>query len=190
MAEHEAYFASADSYISCRHVSVLSDVSLKLCHEALAESHDFVVRFAFRIEIGTTFCTTHRQCGQTVLESLFESEELHDAEVHARMETDSSLVWSDGTVHLYPVSSVDLHFSFIVYPRNSEHDYSFRFCNALQNLHVHQIRMFHNVRGQAFHHFPYCLMKFFFTRISGYQSCHEIIYILLSKMIHCFKIYK
>jgi hypothetical protein len=54
----------------------------EFAHEALAEAHDFVVGFAFRIEIGSAFAAAHHEAGQRVLENLFKAEELDDGNRH------------------------------------------------------------------------------------------------------------
>ena len=51
----------------------------KLCHKALAESHNFTVRFAFRVEIRTAFAAADRKACQGVLENLFKTKEFDNA---------------------------------------------------------------------------------------------------------------
>ena len=100
------------------------------------------------------------------------------------METDSALVWTDGTVALDSVASVHSYFAFVVYPRHTENDYALRLHDSFQNLLVHKVRMLDNIWGNAFKYFFNCLVEFFLTRIPGDQICHESVYILLSKLIH------
>lgn len=64
-----------------RNVSVLSNVSVKLEHESVAEPTDFAVGLALGVEIGPTLSTTHVQTGECVLEGLFETQELEDGKV-------------------------------------------------------------------------------------------------------------
>ena len=45
----------------------------------LAKTHDFPLRFSFRIKVRAAFSAAHRQAGQTVFERLFEGQEFQDA---------------------------------------------------------------------------------------------------------------
>jgi hypothetical protein len=73
----------------------------------LAETHDFAIRFAGWVKIGTTFATTHWECGEGVLEDLLEAEELEDGKVNVASETAAALVWTDGGVELDTETTVD-----------------------------------------------------------------------------------
>ena len=95
MAKQIAYFPAAYSDIACRDIGVGTDMAEELAHETLAEAHDLGIRFASRIEIGSSLCSAHRKRCKGVFESLLESKEFHDGEIHARMETDTSLIWTD-----------------------------------------------------------------------------------------------
>ena len=66
---------------------MFANVAIELRHETLTEAHDLVIRLALWVEIGATFATTDRQPGQGILENLFETKELDDAEVDRRVET-------------------------------------------------------------------------------------------------------
>ena len=59
-------------------------------HEA--ETTDLVVRFTLGVEIGSTFSSSHVETSESVLEDLFETEELEDGKVDGRVKTESSLV--------------------------------------------------------------------------------------------------
>ena len=132
LTEHVADLTSAGSDITCRNVGVCADVAAELGHEGLAEAHDFVVGLALRIEVRTTFATAHRKRGERVLEDLLEAEELDDGEVHGRMQTDAALVGADAAVVLHAITAVDLHVSFVVYPRNAKHDNALGLDQALE----------------------------------------------------------
>ena len=43
------------------------------------------------------------------------------------METQTAFIRTDGTVELHAITDVDMHFSFVVCPRNAECDDPFRF---------------------------------------------------------------
>ena len=75
---------------------ILTNVAGKLSHEALAETHDLIVAFPFRIEVASSLSAAHCESGQAVLECLLESQELEDGEVYRRVEPQSSLVRTDG----------------------------------------------------------------------------------------------
>lgn len=78
LTEHEAYLTAADADVACRYVGVGTDITEQLVHEGVTEAHDLIVRLAAWGEVGASFSTAHRQCGQGVLESLLESQELQD----------------------------------------------------------------------------------------------------------------
>ncbi len=102
-------------------------------HEALAEAHDLVVRFALGIEVRSALAAAHGQGGQRVLEDLLETEELEDAEVDGGVEAETALVGADGRVELDAEALVDLDLAAIVHPRYAEHDDPLRFDDALEN---------------------------------------------------------
>ena len=102
------------------------------------------------------------------------------------MEADSALVWTDCAVALHPVASVDADFAFVIEPRYTENDDSFRFYDSLKNLHIHKVRVFNDIWRYADEHFVDCLMKFLFSWILGNKVCHKSIYILLCKLVHSY----
>lgn len=91
-SEEEGNLASTRSNVASRDVGVLSDVARKLLHEGLAETTDFRVRLALRVEVRATLSTSHIQAGERILESLFETEEFEDGEVYGWVETKAALV--------------------------------------------------------------------------------------------------
>ena len=101
-------------------------MSVKLCHEALAECHDFAVGFALGIEIGAALAAADGKAGQGVFEDLLEAEEFDNAEVYGRVETKAALVRSDRAVELYTETIVDLDLTLVIDPRNAEEDGSLR----------------------------------------------------------------
>ena len=107
-------------------------MAAELGHEGLAEAHDFVVGLALGVEVRTALATAHRKRGQSVLEDLLEAEELDDGEIHGRMQTHAALVGADAAVELHAITAVDLHVSFVVYPRNAEHDNALGLDQALE----------------------------------------------------------
>ena len=80
--EQIANLTSAYADVASWHVHVGANHLVQLAHEGLTETHHLIVTLAAYAEVATTFTTTHRQCGQCVLEGLFEAEELQDAQVY------------------------------------------------------------------------------------------------------------
>src|SRR5208283_3350645 len=109
LAKQESDLASAHADIACRNVGVRPDVAAQFSHEALAETHDFVITFALGIEIRSTFAAPHGQRGQRILEDLFESQKLQDAQIDGGVEAQTALVGTNRTVHLDAETAIDLH---------------------------------------------------------------------------------
>ena len=97
-------------------------MSVKLCHKALAERHHFPVGFSFRIKVTAALAAADGQPCQGVLKYLLKTEELDDAEVYGRMESESSLVGPDRAVKLYTEAVVHLYLSLVVHPGHTEHN--------------------------------------------------------------------
>ena len=109
-------------------------MSVKFTHECLAEYHDFMVGFAFGIEVGPAFASAHRKSGQTVFENLLEPEELENAQVHSGTETKPAFIRPDGTVELDAVAVIDLNLSLVINPGNLERDDSLRHSDTLKDF--------------------------------------------------------
>ena len=133
-AEEVADFASANTDVAGGYVHVRSDDLIKFAHECLTEAHDLGLALAAWREVTAALATAHGQCGQCVLECLFKSEELQDAEVDRSVEAQAALVGTDGAVELYAVTDVDLHFALVVYPGHAESSDALGFYDALHNL--------------------------------------------------------
>jgi len=88
----------------------------------LTEGHDFLIGFADGIKIGAAFGTAHGKTGQTVLEGLFETQELTNGFVDAGGETDAAFVRSDGRVELNTHRSGDLNLAEVIGPSDAELD--------------------------------------------------------------------
>ena len=139
------------------------------------------------IEFGATLRAAHRQRGERVLEGLLKSKELHDTQVHTRVESDAAFVGTDGGVHLYAEAAIDLYLALVVHPRHAEHNHALWFDHALQHFLLAQIRIGEHHRCHALQHFFYCLMKLQFTRILTHQFSHKLVNVLLNLFVH--KIY-
>src|SRR5208337_2569362 len=134
LAEQETDLASAHADVAGGNVGVRSDVALQFGHEALAETHHFVVTLALGIEIAAALAAAHGQRGERVLEHLFKRQELQDAKVDRGMEAQPALVGADGAVHLDAETAVDLNVALIVEPGNAEHEDALWLDNPLQQM--------------------------------------------------------
>ena len=105
----------------------------KLCHKALAESHNFTVRFAFRIEICAALAAAYGQAGERVFKNLFKSKEFYNAEIYRGMKAQAALLGANSAVKLHAETAVYLHLAVIVHPGHPEHDLALGLHNALQN---------------------------------------------------------
>ena len=184
LAEKETNLSAADADIAGRYVRIRTDILLELRHEGLAEAHHLRIRLAPRIEIGSALGATHRKGGQTVLEGLLESEELHDAEVHARMETDAALVGADRAVHLDPETAVDVDLAAVIHPGNAENDHPFGLYDALHDLVVQEMGIRLQIRRHAGQYLPHSLMELKLTGVLRDQVGHEGLDVLLGKFFH------
>ena len=160
LAEQVADLAAAHVDVAGRNVGELADMTAQFRHEGLAETHDFGIRLALRVEVGAALSAAHRQAGQGVLQNLLEAEELDDALVHARMETQAALVRADSGVELDAVTTIDLHLALIVGPCDAELYHAFRFDNALEHTRLLIFRMLRDHRFEAFENLANGLQEF------------------------------
>ena len=124
--------AAADTNVTSGAVDVLTDVTMELGHESLAEAHDFAVAAADGGEVGTALGTADGQAGQSILEGLLEAEELDDGKVNVGSETQAALVGAEGRVVLHAVTTVDVILKVIVHPDNTELDGALGLDHALK----------------------------------------------------------
>ena len=184
LTEHISDLTAAYTDITGRHIRVRTDMTLQLGHETLAETHHLGITLPSRREIRTALGTAHRQGRERVLERLLEREELHDTQVHTRVETDTAFVRTDGAVHLNTETAVDLHLTLIVHPRHTEHNDPFGLYNTFHHFLLAQVRICHNHRSNALNYFFYCLMKLVFTGVFADEVGHKTVHIHLSLFIH------
>ncbi len=138
---HIAYLAATNADVTGGNVTVGTEVLPKAEDKRLAEAHDFTVALATGREIRTAFRTTHRECGQSVLESLLETEEFQNRKVDRRVEADTTLVRADGVVELHAVTDVVLHVTIVVKPGNTECDNLVRLDHTLDDFVAFKLRM-------------------------------------------------
>lgn len=168
----EADLTTAYAYVAGGNVGIDTDIVPQFKHESLAETHDFSVRLAGRIEVRTTLCTTHRKGRQGVLESLLETEELQHRRVHGLVETQTAFVGTDRAVELNAVAQVGLNFAFVVHPRYAEGEDTIRLYEALNDLGFLELRMLVVNFLDGLEYFAYGLQVFVFTRVLTLQFCH------------------
>lgn len=114
--------STTDTDITSRDISVVTNVPGQLPHEGVTETSDLVVGFALWVKVGTTLTTSHGESGQGILEDLLESEELEDGKVDGWVESETSLVWSEGRVVLHSETTVDLDLTLVRLPDYPELD--------------------------------------------------------------------
>ena len=119
-AEEVTYFAATHADVAGGHVHIGADDLIQLGHEGLAETHDLGLALATGSEVAAALATAHGQRGEGVLERLLEAEELQDAQVHRRVETQAALVGANGAVELNAIAQVDLHLALVVDPGHAE----------------------------------------------------------------------
>jgi hypothetical protein len=155
--EHVTDLSATSSDISSRDISVVTNVSGQLSHECVTlesalyvekgkvahESPDLVVRLALGVKVGSSFTTTHHQTSQGVLEDLLETEaiistasiainsQLQDGKVDSGVQSETTLVRTEGRVELNSETPVDGNRSVIPLPSNSEVDDSLRNLNDI-----------------------------------------------------------
>ena len=122
LAEEETDLTTGDTNVTSGNVSVGTDVLAELGHEGNTEATDLVVGLALGVEVGTTLTTTHVQTGQSILEDLLETEELQDGKVDGGVETETTLVGTEGAVELDTETAVDLDVAGIILPDDTELD--------------------------------------------------------------------
>ncbi len=183
----EADFAAADAYVTCGNVGIYADVVPQLLHECLAETHDFSIGFANRVEVGTTLRTAHRERGEGVLESLLETEELQHGGVHGLVETQTALVRTDRAVELYAVAEVGLYFALVVNPGYTEGEDTVRLNDALNDLGLLEFGVLVVHLFDGFENLAYCLQIFAFARVAKLEICHQFLNIHDRKLLVCLK---
>ena len=168
----ESYFTSSHSDISGRDILVGTDAVPKLEHERLAEAHDLGVRLAHRIEIGTALGAAHGKGGKSVLESLFETEELEHGRRHGLVETQAALVRSYGAVELDAVAGVDLHLALVIDPRHPERKDAVRLDDALDDFGGFEFGMLVVDILNGLQYLLHGLKVLFLSRILCLEPCH------------------
>jgi len=124
--EEETDFSSSNSDISSGNIGIGTNVSGEFPHEGEAETTDLVVGLTLGVEIGSSLSSSHVETSESVLEDLFESQELEDGKVDGRVKTKSSLVRTENGGELNTETGVDLASTLVIFPCDTESDDSLR----------------------------------------------------------------
>ena len=141
LSEQVANLAGAYTDVAGRYVHIGADDLIQLSHKRLAEVHHLVVALTADAEVATALATAHRQCGQCILECLFETQELQNAQVYRRVETKTALIRTDSAVELHAIADVHLHLALVVDPGHTESGDALRLYDALNDLGFFEFRM-------------------------------------------------
>ena len=104
------------------------------------------------------------------------------------METYTAFVRANGAVHLNAETAVYVNLTFVIHPRNTEHDYSLRLNYTLHDLLIQEVRVLKDIRSNALYNLTNCLMEFLLTGILGYKLSHEFLNVILYLFVHNFEI--
>ena len=168
----EADFAAAHAHISRRDVLVGTYATPQFKHESLAETHNLGIALSNGVEVRTALGAAHRKGGQSVLERLFETEELEHRRSDGPVETEASLVGTDRAVELHAVAEIALHLSPVVHPGHTEGEDTVGLDHPLHNLGLLELRMLIVDFFNAFEHFLHCLKILAFPRMFGLEHRH------------------
>ena len=179
LPEQIADLPASDTNVPGRHIRVLTQVTVELGHEGLAEAHHLGIRPTTRVEVGAALAAADGQPGQGVLEDLLETQELDDAQVDRRMEPQTTLVGPERRVELDAETAVDLNRPLVVDPRNPEDDLAFRLADALQGLVLQVARVLLDDGLEALEDLPDGLMELSLTGVTGNHGLEDGLQLLI-----------
>jgi len=111
-------------------------------HKGLTETHHLGSTLATWREIGTSFCSTHRECGERVFEHLLKSQKLQNAQIHRRVETQPAFVRTDSIVVLHTVTHVGADVALVVHPSDAESVDALGDAQTFDEIHLVKLRVF------------------------------------------------
>src|SRR5690606_10321862 len=161
-----AELAATDAGVASGNVGVLTEVAVELRHEGLAEAHHLSVGLAARVKIRTALAATDRHAREGVLEDLLESEELHDAQVHARVKAEATLVGAKHRTELNAEAAVDSHLTGVVDPRHAEDDLTLGLAQTADDLGLGVLGMLVHHGREAFEHLANGLVELRLRRVA------------------------
>ena len=171
----EADFTAANAHVAGGNILVGTDAVPELKHEGLAEAHDFVIGLAHGVEVGTALAAAHREGGEGILECLLEAEELQHGRGDCLMETEASLVGTDGAVELHTVAEVGLDLALVVNPGHTEGVDAVGFDHALYDLCLLEFRMLIVNFFDALENFLHSLQILAFSRMLCLEHSHDFV---------------
>src|SRR5690606_25447687 len=189
LPEQVADLPAADADVARGDVGVLAEVPVELGHEGLAEPHDLGVRAALGVEVAAALAAPDGHAGERVLEDLLEAEELHDAQVHRRVEPQAALVRAQGAVELDPEPAVDVHLAGVVGPRDAEDDLPLRLGDPLDQLGLDELRTLGQHRAERLQDLAHRLVELFLARVAPQDLLVEGLDLLIEDWRHaCLRI--
>src|SRR5690606_8173352 len=171
LTEHISDLTAADANVTGRNVGIFTQMAVEFRHERLAKAHDLPIGSAPWVEIGTSFATSYRQTGQGVLESLLETQELDDSEIHGRMKAQASLVRPQCGIELHPEAARDVDFALVVYPGNAEDDLALGLAKPFDQRMLCIFRMLGDHSTDALENFDYGLVELGFAGVPLQYLC-------------------
>ena len=165
LSEQIADLLAAHAEVASGNVHIGADVAVQLRHERLAEPHDLRVASAAGVKVAAALAAADGEAGQAVFERLLKAQELHDRQVHRRMEAQTALVRPDRAVKLHAVAAVDLRLARVVRPHHAKLDHAFRLHHALQQRLRLVFRVLFHHRRQRAQHLFHRLQKLFLVPV-------------------------
>ena len=133
--------AAAYAYVTGRNVLVRTYALPQFKHKCLAETHNLVIRLAYRVKVRTSLGAAHRQGCKGIFEGLLKTEELEHRRGDCPVEPQTSLVRADGAIELDAVTCVGLHFALVVNPGHTEGEDTVRLDHSLHDLGLLELGM-------------------------------------------------
>ena len=157
-------------------------MTIQLGHESLAETHDFCIATAARIEVRTALSTADGQTSHSILEDLLEAQELDDAQVNRGVKTQAALEGSQSCVVLYTVATVGVPNMVIIFPSYTELDSTLGLNHALQQASLLVLGMSVDNRLQRGQNLFNSLQELGLVRV----LCFSLSDYAFNVSIHCF----
>lgn len=113
-SKQETSLARREAHVTGRHVRVSTNVARQFHGKGFDEAADLVGRLALRVKVGATLTTTDVEARERILENLLKAKEFEDAQVHSRVQTQTTLVRAERAVELNTIAAVHLRDMVVV----------------------------------------------------------------------------
>ncbi len=143
-------------------------------HEALAESHDFLIGPAFGVKIRSAFSAAHGKGRQCIFKHLLKGQKFQNTEIDRRMKPQAALVGTDDAAHLNAIPAVDMNLAFVIHPGHAELNHPLRLHQSFQNSGLPIIRIPFQNGLNRFKDFFNRLMEFVFVWIPVFHVLNDI----------------